>query len=131
MTIARKHFNAFGCLAPLLQLVHPGKKLAQAWMLRKTALARAPQIRLIRMKLGKMQRVMRGPWPPHVETVVKVDQPFMPHDVMELVPVPGNQARGRNNGRSDLGVCESAKGEVLGAIRDETLRRGAFGHWGA
>ena len=60
----------------------PGAKLGQARMLRKKALALARQIRLRRMKLGKksrakMQRVMRGPEPPQVETVVKVDPPFM------------------------------------------------------
>ena len=113
----------------------PGAKLGQARILRKKAFALARQIRLRRMNLGKknrakVQRVMRGPESAQVETVVKVDPPFMPHDVMELVPVPGNQARGRNNGRSDLGVCESARGEVFGAIRDADLRRGAFWHWG-
>ena len=45
---------------------NPGKKLGQARMLRKTALARTRQIGLRRMKLGKkhrekMQRRMRGP----------------------------------------------------------------------
>ena len=103
----------------------PGKKLGQARMLRKRALARVRQTRLRRMKLGKksrakMQRVMRGPEPAQVEIVVKVDPPFMPHDVMEPVPVPGKRARGRNN---DLGVRESARVEVFGAIRDADLRR--------
>ena len=69
---------------PLDDLVveDPGKELGQVRMLRNTALARVRQIRLRRMKLGKksrakMQRVMRGPEPPQVETVVKVDPPFM------------------------------------------------------
>ena len=111
----------------------PGAKLGQARMLRKKALALARQIRLRRMNLGKknrakVQRVMRGPESAQVETVVKVDPPFMPHDVTEPVQVPGN-ARG-NNGRSGLGVGESASGEVFGAIRDADLRRGAFWHWG-
>ena len=113
----------------------PGKKLGQARMLRQKALARARQIRLRRMKLGKknrakMQRVMPGPKPAQVETVVKVDPPFMPHDVMEPVPVPGKRTRGENNGSSDLGVRESARGQVFRAIRDAALHRGAFGHWG-
>ena len=91
----------------------PGKKLGQVLMLRKRALARARQIRLRRMKLGKknpakLQRVMRGPEPPHVETVAKVDPPFMPHDVTEPAQVPRKRVRVRNNGGSDLGVCEEA-----------------------
>ena len=47
---------------------------------------------------------------------------------MDPVRAPGKRIR--NDGRSDLGVCESARGEVFGAIRDEDLRRAAFGHWG-
>ena len=75
----------------------PGKKLGQAQMLRKRVLVRARQIGLRRMKLGKknrakMQRVMRGP--AQVETVVKVDSPFMPHDVMEPVYGLGKRMRG-------------------------------------
>ena len=75
-----------------------------------------------------MQWVMRGPEQPQGETVVKVDPPLMPPDVMD--PVPGKRMRGRNNGRSDLGVCESTRGEIFGAIRAVDLRCGAFGHWG-
>ena len=39
---------------------------------------------------------------------------------MEPVQVPGKRMRGRNN---DLGVRESARGEVFSAIRDADLRR--------
>ena len=52
-----------------------------------------------------------------------------PPDVMDPVRVPGKRIR--NDRRSDLGVCESARSEVAGAIRDADLRRGALGHWGA
>ena len=75
-----------------------------------------------------MQSVMRGAERAQVETVVTADPPFMPQDVMWPVQVPGKRMRGENNGRSGLGVRESARGEVLSAIRDADLRRGAFGH---
>ena len=86
----------------------PGKKLKQARMLRQKALARARQIRLRKMKLAKknrakMQRVMRGPEPAQVETVVKVDSPFMMHDVMEPVQVPGKRMRGAKQRKERVG----------------------------
>ena len=76
----------------------PEKKLKLARMLRKKALARARQIRARKMKLAKknrakMQSAMREPEPTEVETVVKVDSPFMMHDVMEPVQVPGKRMR--------------------------------------
>ena len=60
------------------------------------------------MKLGKknrekMQRVMRGPEPAQAEAVVKVDPPFMRHDVMQPVPVPGKRIRGAKREKKRLG----------------------------